>query len=161
MYRLILISFFISASLAITPVEESVYYKVYYLSDVDFQELKATKYQGNLDGSRSIVEYPFNGQVPEDNGGNFGDIHFSTTLKNGTLIARDTIINEDTSQNLFLYYERTFDAYIEDFKLLNFGRQRGWTQRATIHHNVGIVSGEILIAAGNKVRILAESYARA
>lgn len=160
MYRFFLISFFASATLAITPVEESVYYKVYRLSDIDFQELKTTKFQGKLDGSRSVVEYPFSGQVPEDDGGNFGDIDFPTTLKNGTLIARDTIINADASQNLFLYYERTFDAYIEDFKLLNFGRQRGWAQRATIHHNVGIVSGEILIAAGNKVRILAEAYAR-
>lgn len=160
MFRLILISFFASATFSLTPVEESVFYKVYQLSDIDFQQLKTTRFRGNLDGSRSVVEYPFSGEVPEDGGGNFGDIEFPTTAKNGSLIARDTIINENTSQNLFVYYERTFDAYIEDFKLLNFGRQRGWAQRATIHHNVGIVSGEILIAAGNRVRIFAETYAR-
>lgn len=161
MFRIVSVLFLASAAFALTPIEESAYYKVYRLSDVDLEELKAVRSYANYNGPRSIVEYPANQTVPEDDGGNFGDIEFSSTLKNGMLIERDTIINEDTSQNILIEYERTFNgSYLEDFKLLNFGRQRGWSFTATIHHSLGLVYGSILVKAGNKVRILAETYAK-
>lgn len=161
MFRLLFVFFLASATFALTPVEEAQYYKVYHLSDIDFEELKAARSHGKNDGLRSTIENPFNGTVPADDGGNFGDLLFSSTLRNGTLVGRDTIINEDTSQNLLVTYERTYsEEYIENFKLLNFGRQRGWVWSASIHHNTGLVTADILIAAGNKIRLLAEAYAR-
>lgn len=161
MFRTILVLLFASAGFALTPVQESEYYKVYYLSDVDFQELKAARSYSKYDGFRSVIEQPYNGTWPADNGGNYGDMEFSSTRKNGTLIARDTIINQDSSQNLLVIYERTFNvSYVEDFKLLNFGRNRGWGWYAIISHNRGYVSGEILVAAGHKIRVFAETYVR-
>lgn len=151
----------LSTAISLVPVEEQQYYKIYKLSEVDF-EARQSEYHLN-EGLRSVVEYPYSGTVPEDDGGNFGDITFPSSVvnKNGTLIARDTIINTDDSSNFLIIYGRTFNStYVEDFNLLNFGRQRGWAYRATIHHNVGVVEGEILVAAGNIVRILAEVYAR-
>lgn len=161
MFRYILTSLLATASFAQFPIEENQYYKVYHLTDVDFEKLKSDTSDSKQGGFKSIVEYPYDGTIPRDNGGNFGDAEFPITLKNGTLIGRDTIVNEVTSQNLLVVYQRTFNgAYIEDFKVLNFGRQRGWVRRADIQHVDGFVGAHILIAAGNKVRIFAETYAR-
>lgn len=147
----------VSANLALTPVEENQYYKVFRLSDVNFEELRAATSLIN-GGFRATVEKPYNGSIPQDTGGNFGDLEFSDTPKNGTLISRDTIINEDTSQNLYVVYTRRYNTSVSDFKLLNFGRQRGWSWSIAMYPAAGYVQGEILIAAGNKVRMFAEAY---
>lgn len=161
MLGIVLTLFLASSTFALIPAQESAYYKVYHISDISFEELKALRSRNKYDTIRSTTENPYNGTVPQDYGGNFGDLEFVTTFKNGTLIGRDTIINENSFQNLLVLYERRYNtSYVEDFKLLNFGRQRGWTWSATIHHNTGLVTADILIAAGNKVRILAETYAR-
>lgn len=155
MLVIVVILCLVSANLALTPVEETQYYKVYQLSDVNLEELRAARY---LSGFRSTVESPFNGTIPSDTGGNFGDLEFSDAPSNTTILGRDTVINDDTSQDLYVVYSRRYDTPITDFKLLNFGRQRGWVWSISMYPMAGIVQGEILIAAGNKVRIFAETY---
>lgn len=163
MFRILLLVCAIGLASAIAPVEESEYVKIYKLSDVESRALLRNERPFRA-GQRSVVEYPYNGTVPSDYGGNFGDLTFPSSIinKNGTLIARDTIINTYASENLLILYYREFNvSYVEDFQLLNFGRQRGFADYASIWHTSGYVEGEILVAANNYVRILAETYRRA
>lgn len=158
MFSAAIILCFVSANLALTPVEEAQYYKVYRLSDVNFEELFAARSRkyGDL---KSTVEIPYNGSIPEDSGGNFGDLEFYKKPKNLTLLGRDTITNDKASQDLLVMYERQYDRNVlADFKMLNFGRERGWVCRITMYPPTGVVLGQILIAAGNEIRIFAEAY---
>lgn len=150
----------ISVILALTPVEEAQYYKVYHLSDINLEEFYATR-SSKYGGLTKTIENRYSGSIPEDTGGNFGDLEFYNKPKNATLIGRDTITNDDTSQDLVVLYERRYDSYIIDFKVLNFGRQRGWTCRITMYPPTGLVQAEIHIAAGNSARFFVETYTNA
>lgn len=166
MSNLVLLLSFFGVCFAVTPLQTTPHYKIYALSDVKLAKrlpLGVTTLQDPSDGisKKTIIEYPYNGTVPADYGGNFGDLEFPRTLKNGTLIVRDTIINERFDQNILLYYYRYLpEYYVEDFKLLNFGRLRGWVRYGAIYHSIAEVEAEILIEAGNQVRIFAEIYTR-
>lgn len=162
MFRTLLLFCAVGLAFATIPVEQSEYVKIYKLSDVE-SIVSLRSERPFRAGLRNVIELPSNGTVPNDSGGNFGDITFPSSIinKNGTLIARDTIINTYASENLLIFYSRDFNvSYIEDFQLLNFGRQRGYAYFAGIWHNAGHVEGEILVAANNYVRILAETYQR-
>lgn len=141
-----------------TPLEQTQHFKVYKLPEFERQHISSTTY-GPWNWT-DITEYPYDGIIPPDSGGNFGDWEFQNTLKNGTLVARDTIINSRSDEDLMILYERQVPRYVEDFKLFNFGRQRGLVQYALIWHPGGFVTGEILVAKGNVVRLFAEVYAR-
>lgn len=41
----------------------------------------------------TITEYPTNVTVPEDKGGNFGDIEVEYTKQDGELLGGDTVVN--------------------------------------------------------------------
>lgn len=146
---------------AAEPVEVSQYYKIYLLSEVNPRNATTAAYK--IDNERSIIEFPFNGTIPPDYGDNYGDITFPTSMvsKNGTLVARDTIINNYAAGNRLIVYERKLNGvYVEDFQLLNFGRRRGYASVAEIFHSSGYVYAEILVPADKYVRVFAEIYAR-
>lgn len=163
MIRTVVILSIITYSVAYTPVEEHQHVKIYKLSDIDSIN-RVRSQRAPRSGTLSITEIPYNGTIAEDDGGNFGDVVFPSGAvnKNGTLTARDTIINTYASENLLVMYDRWFAnvSYIEDFQLLNFGRQRGWTTFAGIWHASGLVAADIVVPAGSYIRMFAETYIR-
>lgn len=162
MFRLAVVLCLASFCLCSNPIYEGSNFKAYKLEDgysrVKNQEVQET----TRNGLRSFIEIPFNGSVPTDNGSPlFGDIEFSITRKDGELIIRDTIVNQNYYENVFIFYNRSLPGYyIEDLRLYNVGRERGFAQFAGIHHDVGYVEAEILVAAYNTVRIFVEIYMR-
>lgn len=82
--------------------------------------------------------------------------------RDGQLIIRDTIVNEINDQNIYIFYNRTLPGYyVEDMRIYNVGRQRGYAFRALIRHEAGYVETELVVAADNTVRIFVEVYVRA
>lgn len=165
MFRLtVLILSLVSLCLCATPVYEAKHYKVFQLESGHRNVDKRQEIQEQTrNGLRSVIELPYNDTVPLDDGSPlFGDIEFYSTRKDGELIVRDTIVNQNRYENLLIVYNRTFPGYyIEDFRIFNVGRERGFTQYALISHNTGYVETEILVPAYNTVRIFAEIYIRA
>lgn len=148
------------------PLYETKHYTAFSLEDVqsrlDTIE-KNREFQLESGGElRTIIERPTNSSVPEDDGtALFGDIWFTTTRKDGELIIRDTIVNQLNDQNVYIYYNRSLPGYyVEDMRLFNVGRERGYVYRAYIAHNVGFVDAQMLISAYNTVRIFVEIYVR-
>lgn len=151
-----------SLCLCATPIYEGKYFKAYRLGDgrtnVKRQEIQET----TRNGLRSYVEAPYNGTIPTDDGSPlFGDIEFYSTRKDGVLIIRDTIVNQNPYDNVLIVYSRSLPGYyIEDLRLFNVGRQRGFTRSASIYHNSGFVESEILVPVYTTVRIFVEIYIR-
>lgn len=149
-----------------TPLYEAKHYKTYISRDgesrldtIHEQREFQVESEGYL---RTIIETPTNDQVPQDSGSPlFGDIEFSITRKDGELLIRDTIVNQVTDQNVYIYYNRTLPGYyVEDMRLFNVGRQRGFVGWAHIAHNDGFVESELSVPANNTVRIFVEIYVR-
>lgn len=106
-----------------------------------------------------IVVKPTNDTIPSDDGGNFGDLEFNSTVKDGFLLSRETIINEMYTYDVLVIYLRYLEGYyVKDFKVFNFGRERAFTQMGAVYHQSGCVEAWIYIKAGNVVRVLAEAY---
>lgn len=146
-----------------TPLFEGKNFKVYKLED-DYTRAKGQEIQETTrSGFRSIVEVPYNGSIPQDDGSAlYGDLEFETTNKDGELLIRDTIVNENYGENVLIQYTRNFPGYyVEDVRVYNVGRQRGFTTFAGIVHTIGFVQAEILVPANNVVRIFVEVYVRA
>lgn len=114
------------------------------------------------DGSRAIVELPYNGTIPVDDGSPlFGDVEFDTTDKDGELAIRDTIINQNYNEDIIILYNRSLPgSYIEDVRVFNVGRERGFTTYAGFYPSAGHVEVDIVVAAYNTVRIFIEIYVR-
>lgn len=110
--------------------------------------------------NRATVEKLYAGGVPKDNGkDNHGDLEFVGTLSNGTLIDRQTIVNDDYEDDVVIRYNRTLPGYyVTDMKVLNFGRQRGYCHSANIWHRAGKVDAEIIVLKGKAVRMFIEIY---
>lgn len=162
----VVVAAFVAVCLSSSPLHETRHYKEYSFDSVRSQ-LRSPKerreYQEVVNGElRSIVETPTEDGVPLDDGSAlFGDIKFNGLRRDGELIIRDTIVNENNDQNVFIFYNRTLPGYyVEDMRVYNVGRQRGWVRQATIIHNFGYVETELLVAAGNTVRIFVEVYVR-
>lgn len=159
----LLLSFASLCFCAITPLYQGNNFKAFKVED-DYPNFATRRevQENTKRGLRSIVEIPINGSVPVDDGSAlFGDIEFSGTRKNGSLIIRDTIVNQNYYNNILIYYSRNVTGYyVEDLRIYNVGRQRGVGSYATIYHNDGYVEAGIIIAANNTVRIFAEIYVR-
>lgn len=146
---------------------ESKYYKGYSLEDVNSPLRRVDErreFQQNIEGKlRTVVEFPTNNSIPEDDGSaTFGDILFRTTKKDGVLIVRDTIVNQIKTEDVQIIYSRLFPGYyVEDMKLFNVGRQRGYCYQAYIGHPAGRTEARMYIAANNTIRMFAEIYIRA
>lgn len=165
MFGLLLFSLLAAAAFAASPLHQAKHYAIYRLADVDVARtsLLAPKETFEVvNGTpRTSVTYPYGDNVAEDSGGNFGDMEISITVKNGTLVARETIVNDVFEDNVLVSYSRTFPGYyIEDLRAYNVGRERGATRYGHISHELGFVEAEIVIAAGNEIRIFVEVYAR-
>lgn len=157
---------FLSFCFALTPLYEARHYKVFSLENeqtrlTTIEEEKEVQL-GSKGDFRTIIERPTNTSSPPDDGSAlFGDIWFTTTRKDGELLIRDTIVNQITDQNVYIYYNRSLPGYyVEDMRVFNVGRQRGYVYRAYIAHNVGYVETQLTIAANNTVRIFVEIYIR-
>lgn len=169
MFRVLVVTLFAAFCLAATPIYESKHYKVYSLKNLETSQLPTTKGKRefqtiNAGKSRTITETPIvNTTIPEDDGSAlFGDIWFFTTRKDGELLVRDTIVNQITTQDVYIHYNRSLPGYyVEDMILFNVGRQRGFSYRAVLIHELGYAEAELLVAANNTVRIFAEIYVRA
>lgn len=163
MLHLVAVCVLVAAALAATPVFNAKYYVAYRLKDIDLNNtLPAAFGKYAVDGvTRTTTESPTDYDIPEDSGGNFGDVEFDTRAKNGTLINRDTIVNHIYEENLYIVYYRIFPGYfIEDMRVINVGRERAWGHGALIAHEAGFASVTIYVPAGNSARIFVEVFAR-
>lgn len=165
MMRVAALLFILSVAISAVPLEQQgnkPYRIVPLTADIKFEETPVRKqYQTEVDGdTRSTVESPWTGTIPGDTGGNYGDLEFYQTTNNGELYLRETIINGNTSQNVLIYYSRTLPAgrTIRDVKFLNFGRQRGYVRSASFSASTRFIEAEILVAAGNEIRMFVEIY---
>lgn len=168
MYRFLLFTSLViltTASDLSEPLLSGKHFTIYRAPDLQLRGAKVTERTETTFGvgkdMRTIIEYPLEDDdyIPNDSGGNFGDIEFDLEDKDGDLLARDTIINNMYPFNIAIHYNRTFDGfYVKDFKILNFGRERGWAWYASMNHYYGIVETEIYVPAGKEVRIFAETY---
>lgn len=163
----VVVAAFVAICFASSPLYEADHYKIFSFESErspvsgikesrEFQE----EVNGNL---RTIIERPSTtSDIPEDDGSPlFGDIKFAGLRRDGELILRDTIVNDIIDQNVYIFYNRSLPGYyIEDMRIYNVGRQRGWVYRGVILHNVGYVETQLLISAGNTVRIFVEVYVR-
>lgn len=155
MLQLAIALFLISLCHRAAPIYEGKHFLAYRLDDVS--QISSQQIQENP--KRSVVETPYNQSVPVDNGsGTWGDIELDFTNKELDLVTRDTIVNQNNNANLFLFYNRTVPAYVEDVRVYNVGRQRGFVRYVAIYKNSGYVEVEILVAAYNTVRIFVEIF---
>lgn len=137
---------------------ESKYYKIVKLSDLK-QEKKENALYWDTYSKNAIVEI-YEGILPKDDKrGNYGDLEFIGTYKNGSLVVRDTIMNDYYEEDVAIIYNRTLPGYyVTDMKILNFGRHRGYAHSANIWHRAGKVDAEVVVLAGKMVRIFVEIY---
>lgn len=166
MLRLAVISVLVAAAFAATPVLQGKHFTAYKLQDTDINT-KSPKAFGEytevVNGqTRTIIENPTQYEVPEDTGGNFGDLEFSGRPKTGRLISRDTIVNQDYEEDVHIYYTRTFPGYyIEDMRVINVGRERAFTRSGSISHALGSATANIYVGRGKTARVFIEVYVRA
>lgn len=166
MMRVAALLFVLAVGISAVPLEQhdnKPYRIVPFTADIQFEDTPVRKeYETELNGdTRSTVESPWTGTIPSDNGaGNYGDLEFYSTTNNGELYLRETIINGNTNQNVLIYYSRTLPAgrTIRDVKFLNFGRQRGYVRSASFTAASRFIEAEILVAAGNEIRMFVEIY---
>lgn len=161
MFRTAVSFMLLTTTFAVSPLYEVKQYK---LSEVDLSSISPTTYGEHIvvtDGhTRSVVEVPHGGGVPPDEGGNFGDIEFAWRPKTGRLIARDTVVNRMRDEDIYLTYSRTFPGYyIDDLRVYNVGRERGYTISASMSHDAGGVQAGIFLEAGKTMRMIIETYA--
>lgn len=155
-----------ATALAATPVLQGKYYTAYRLDDVDLNSTLPRvlgKYlEGVDDQTRAIFESPsVNYDIPEDSGGNFGDIEVDERPKNGTLIGRDTIVIRENEGDLYILYTRTFPGYyIEDMRVINVGRERAWGGGGLIGPEIGFVVAGMYVKAGNEAKLFVEVFAK-
>lgn len=167
MLRLLLLLAFAAFCLCANPIYQAKHYQVFKLEDRHPDRKHPSEPREFQEGSgaalRTVVEQPYNGSVPFDDGSAlFGDIEFSTTRKDGELVIRDTIVNHDFNGfNVSVFYNRSLPGYyVEDFRIYNVGRLRGFGAVAAISHNAGYVEAQLLISAHRTVRIFAEIFVR-
>lgn len=163
MLRLAVVSLLVAAALATTPIFQGKHYTAYKLHDADLkaQPVRAYgEYTEVVNGvGRTIIENPSDYDVPDDTGGNWGDMEFDTRDKTGTLVNRDTIVNQYNEVDLHIFYNRSFPGlFIEDLRVFNVGRERGYVQSGMIAHAAGFVDAHIYVAKGNTVRLFVEVY---
>lgn len=163
----VVLSTLIALCLGSDPLYKTKHYQVFSLEDAQRGPCNIKEYKefqlettGHL---RTIVETPTNDSVPTDGGSPlFGDIWFSTTEKDGELLVRDTIVNQITDQNVYIFYNRSLPGYyVEDMIVYNVGRERGFGYLALIVHDLGYVEAHLVVAAYNTVRMFVEIYVRA
>lgn len=108
------------------------------------------------------IERIYNGNIPEDSGlDNYGDLVLNTDNNDHNWVIRDTVTNDIYDEDIVIRYERAFrHSVLTKLQVLNFGRQRGYCHSATINHVEKKVNVEILVKAGDSVRILLEIYGR-
>lgn len=161
--HVLILSVVATICLALSPLYQTSNYKVIQLKDSSsIRSIRQHKEAKDVTrkGSRSFVEVPFNGSAPSDDGSPlFGDIEFTTTNKDAELLIRDTIVNQNNQEDILILYNRSVpNYYVEDFRIFNVGRQRGFGYYAGIYHTVGFVEAELTVAANSTVRIFAELY---
>lgn len=112
--------------------------------------------------TKTSIERIYQGDIPEDKGlDNYGDLVLNTDNNDYDWVTRDTVTNDIYHEDVVIRYERAFrHSMLTNLQVLNFGRQRGYCHSATINHEEKIVNAEILVKAGESVRILVEVYGR-
>lgn len=107
-----------------------------------------------------MVEVPYDDNVPLDDGTSiFGDLEFKTTKKDGVLSIHDTVVNQNSDTNVSILYSRTIEGYyVEDLVVFNVGRQRAFVLSGEIRHDEGYAEAQILVPAGQTVRVFVEIY---
>lgn len=163
MLWLVVIISVVSSCLCSTPIYEGEYFKAYKLDDVLYKNrLTERRQEITRDDSRNIVEFPYNGTIPADDGSAlFGDLEFFGTNKDGELIIRDTIVNQNYYDKVIIYYNRSLPGYyIEDVRVFNVGRQRAFGTYAGFHPTAGYTEVDIIVPAYKIVRVFVEIYVR-
>lgn len=162
----VVIAAFVAICFASSQLYETEHYKIFSLESERpaVNGIEERQFQEEVNGDlRTIVERPSTStDIPEDDGSPlFGDIKFAGLRRDGELIIRDTIVNDIVDENVYIFYNRSLPGYyVEDMRIYNVGRQRGWVYRAVILHNIGYVETQLLISAGNTVRVFVEIYVR-
>lgn len=166
MLRLLVVVSLASFCLCADPIYEGEHFKVFRLKDAPLRRNGLTERREGQDvterGLRAFVEYPYNGTAPLDDGSAlFGDIEFDYRPKDGELIVRDNIVNRISYEDIIIYYNRSLPGYyVEDVRIFNVGRQRGFASYAGFYPSAGYVEVDIIVAAYNTVRTFIEIYVR-
>lgn len=111
--------------------------------------------QESLDGNitSNAQQYSY---IPEDNGGNFGDLIHLRRQHYDVLLTRETVINSAFNQDTILELEGLYGSSITSVWSLNFGRQRGFVEQVTTQGNRVYV--RIVIRARFEIRLLVDVY---
>lgn len=158
MFRVAVLLSCIVIIFASSVLYESKYYKIVKLAELKKEKKQHALYWDTY-SKNAIVEL-YDGVLPKDDKkGNYGDLEFIGTNRNGSLIVRDTIMNDFYDEDVAIIYNRTFPGYyITDLKILNFGRHRGYAHSANIWHRAARVDAEVIVLAQKMIRIFVEVY---
>lgn len=94
--------------------------------------------------------------VPQDNGGNYGDLIHLSRQTNDVLLAREVEINPPFNQDTILELTANFGRSITSVYVLNFGNERGYTEEISTEGNSVYV--RIAIRARYEIRMLIDVY---
>lgn len=97
--------------------------------------------------------------VPQDTGGNYGDLLHLRRQNGDELLTRETIVNEHVDSDYQeLHYYAYFRAKITAVRVLNFGRQRAYTTEVASDGSEGHVDAYMVIAPRYSIRTFVEVY---
>lgn len=121
------------------------------------EKLQSSK--NNLDSKLSGPGFKNESSVPLDNNNNYGDLFHSRRESGDILLIRETLLNElSSSEELYIYWYGKFPARLSHVRVLNFGRERGYTQQISTRNNEGYAETYITIPPYKSVRMFVEIY---
>lgn len=152
---LLLLLLLTSTTVKTSIIFESRFYTIYDASIVNDKNASYT----NNEAETNIEKF-YNGTIPEDNkNDNYGDLILDKNNGYYDWMTRDTLVNDLYDQNVVIKYQRNFPrSQPTNVQVLNFGRNRGFCHSATINREKREVTAEVLVKAGEAVRVLVEVY---
>lgn len=107
--------------------------------------------EGNI--TRNVQKYNY---IPGDQGGNYGDLVHLDRQKYDVLLNREVVINPPFTTDTVLELEGRFGRSISSVWVLNFGRERGFTEEIATQGDYVYI--RIAIRAGYEIRMLIDVY---
>lgn len=111
------------------------------------------------DGSnttRNAQGEKYQGYIPQDQGGNYGDLVHLKREVYDVLLLREVVVNSKYNQDTILELETKVGSRITSVYVLNFGRERGYVEEITTRGNYVYV--RVAIRAYYEIRMLVDVY---
>lgn len=109
-----------------------------------------------FEGNTTSNVQKYEGYIPQDQGGNYGDVVHLSRQPQDVLLTREVEINPRFNSDTILELEGNFGSRITSVWALNFGRQRGFVEQVTTQGNYVYI--RIAIRAGYEIRLLVDVY---